>query len=234
MLEITDLHVDYAGVRAVSGASCHLDAGALAAVVGANGAGKSSLLAAVSGLHPATSGRIVFDGEDITRRRPDQIAARGLVLVPEGRRLFTRQTVLANLMLGAYLHRDQAGRARTLAEVHDLFPVLGQRRDQVAGTLSGGEQQMLAVGRALMSRPRLLMLDEPSIGLSPTMAATLFQAIAAIHESGTTVLLVEQNQRAALTLATSVYVLHNGTVIASGSPTQLRDSDAIQRSYLGL
>jgi branched-chain amino acid transport system ATP-binding protein len=233
MLEATDLHVDHHGVVALSGVSIHVAAGELVSLVGANGAGKSSLLATLSGLHRPRRGRVMLNGQDITRRPAHEITALGVSLVPEGRRLFGRQTVSGNLRLGAHLQRDHRLRATTLAGVLDLFPALRSRLHQPARVLSGGEQQMLALGRALMCRPRLLMLDEPSLGLAPRMVAALLEAITAIRRSGTTVLLVEQNLRAALELSDRLYVLRNGSIVGSGTPGDLRQSALIRRGYLG-
>lgn len=234
MLELTDVALDYDGAMALSGVTMRLDRGELVALVGSNGAGKSSLLAAVSGLHRPIRGRVVFDGHDISRKPAHEIARRGLTLVPEGRRLFAHQSVRANLILGAYQHRAPAYRREALDRVFNLFPVLRDRLEQPAGTLSGGEQQMLALGRALMSRPRLLMLDEPSLGVAPKVAARIFEVIAQIRAEGMTVLLVEQNLRAALDLADRLYVLQTGTVITTGTPAELRESDLVRRAYLGL
>jgi len=233
MLTVSGLHVDYAGVAALHGVDIEVDERELVALVGANGAGKSSLLAAVSGLHRPIRGRIEFQGTDIGRLPAYQVARLGVVLVPEGRRLFTQQTVVQNLMLGAY-HRPPGERAADLDRVYQLFPVLAERRRQRVGTLSGGEQQMVALGRALMSRPRLLMLDEPSLGISPKYTRMVFDVLAEIRASGTTILLVEQNLRAALDLADRAYVLQTGQVVASGPADELARSDDVRRSYLGL
>lgn len=234
MLEITNLDIDYHGAVALSAINMRIDVGELVSLVGSNGAGKSSLLAAVSGLHRPISGRIVVDGHDITHTPAHRVTAHGVSLVPEGRRLFARQTVYTNLVLGAYRYRDRQLRAQTLHQVFELFPILHQRLHLPAHVLSGGEQQMLALGRALMSQPRLLLLDEPSMGIAPKLAATIFQAISDIRHSGITVLLVEQNLRAALRLSDRVYVLQNGSIIRSGRPDQLRQSSLIRRAYLGL
>lgn len=233
MLTVTDLHVDYAGVVALRGVDLRVDAGELVALVGANGAGKSTLLKAVSGLHRPVRGAVTFLGEDVTGLPAHRIARRGAVLVPEGRRLFGQQSVLRNLMLGGY-HRTGPEREAELARVYDLFPVLAERAGQRAGTLSGGEQQMVALGRALMSRPRLLMLDEPSLGISPKFTRMIFEVLAEIRRAGTTVLLVEQNLRAALELADRAYVLQTGEVVMSGPADELAGSDEVRRSYLGL
>ncbi|HEX5494444.1 MAG TPA: ABC transporter ATP-binding protein [Mycobacteriales bacterium] len=234
MLELTDVRLDYAGAMALAGVSLRLDPGELVSLVGSNGAGKTSLLAAISGLHRPIGGRVLFAGQDITRRRPHDVARLGLTLVPEGRRLFAHQSVRSNLILGAYRHRDPRYRAETMDRVFTMFPVLRDRLDQAAGTLSGGEQQMLALGRALMSRPRLLMLDEPSLGVAPKLAAQIFQAVGQIRDEGMTVLLVEQNLRAAMRLSDRLYVLQTGSVVLSGTPAELESSDMVRRAYLGL
>ncbi|MGX7672727.1 ABC transporter ATP-binding protein [Plantactinospora sp. DSM 117369] len=233
MLTVQDLHVDYAGVVALRGVDLRVEAGELVALVGANGAGKSTLLAAVSGLHRPVRGSVTFLDEDVSGLPAYRIARRGAVLVPEGRRLFGHQTVVQNLLLGGY-HRTAPEREADLARVYDLFPVLAERSGQRAGTLSGGEQQMVALGRALMSRPKLLMLDEPSLGISPKFTRMIFEVLAEIRRAGTTMLLVEQNLRAALELADRAYVLQTGEVVMSGPADELAASDEVRRSYLGL
>lgn len=234
MLTVTDLRVAYQGAPAVNGVSLSLSEGELVSLVGSNGAGKSSVLAAIAGLHRPIGGQISFDGHDITRLPAHAIARLGLALVPEGRRLFAHQTVRANLILGAYLRRDPAVRESTLERVFSLFPVLGQRLNQKAGMLSGGEQQMLALGRALMSRPRLLVLDEPSLGIAPRTANLIFDAITQVRAEGVTVLLVEQNLRAALRLSDRLYVLQTGSLVLSGTSEELEESPLIRQAYLGL
>ncbi|MGI5151094.1 ABC transporter ATP-binding protein [Plantactinospora sp. CA-294935] len=233
MLTVRDLHVDYAGVVALRGVDLRVEAGELVALVGANGAGKSTLLAAVSGLHRPVRGSVTFLDEDVSGLPAYRIARRGAVLVPEGRRLFGHQTVVQNLLLGGY-HRTAGEREADLARVYDLFPVLAERSGQRAGTLSGGEQQMVALGRALMSRPKLLMLDEPSLGIAPKFTRMIFEVLAEIRRAGTTMLLVEQNLRAALELADRAYVLQTGEVVMSGPADELAASDEVRRSYLGL
>ncbi|RKR92963.1 amino acid/amide ABC transporter ATP-binding protein 2 (HAAT family) [Micromonospora pisi] len=233
MLGVADLHVDYGGVVALRGVDLRVDQGELVALVGANGAGKSTLLKAVSGLHRPVRGTVTFLGEEIGDLPAFRIARRGAVLVPEGRRLFGQQSVLQNLLLGGY-HRTEVEREAELTRVYELFPVLAERSGQRAGTLSGGEQQMVALGRALMSRPKLLMLDEPSLGISPKFTRMIFEVLAEIRRSGTTVLLVEQNLRAALELADRAYVLQTGRVVMSGPADELAGSDEVRRSYLGL
>ena len=234
ILEVRELNVDYAGVVALRGVNLHVGQGELVALVGANGAGKTSLLAAISGLRPPIAGTIVFQGEEIGRLPAHQIARLGVALVPEGRRLFAHQTVRENLALGAFHLRDPAEQARRLAQVNELFPVLSERAEQRAGTLSGGEQQMVALGRALMSQPALLMLDEPSLGIAPKVAQDIFDVLARLHAAGTTILLVEQNLHAALGLADRAYVLQTGSIVASGPAAQLAESADVRRSYLGL
>ncbi|MBF9129355.1 ABC transporter ATP-binding protein [Plantactinospora sp. S1510] len=233
MLTVSDLHVDYAGVVALRGVDLRVEPGELVALVGANGAGKSTLLAAVSGLHRPVRGTVTFLDEEVGRLPAYRIARRGAVLVPEGRRLFGHQTVLQNLLLGGY-HRTSAEREADLSRVYELFPILAERSGQRAGTLSGGEQQMVALGRALMSRPKLLMLDEPSLGISPKFTRMIFEVLAEIRRAGTTILLVEQNLRAALELADRAYVLQTGEVVMSGPADELASSDEVRRSYLGL
>lgn len=234
MLTVSDLRVSYQDAPAVNGVSLSLSEGELVSLVGSNGAGKSSVLAAISGLHRPIGGTVVFDGHDISRLPAHAIARRGLALVPEGRRLFAHQTVRANLILGAYLQRDAAVRESTLDKVFSLFPVLGQRLSQNAGMLSGGEQQMLALGRALMSQPRLLVLDEPSLGIAPRTANLIFDAISQVRAEGVTVLLVEQNLRAALRLSDRLYVLQTGSLVLSGTSEELEESPLIRQAYLGL
>jgi branched-chain amino acid transport system ATP-binding protein len=234
MLTVTDLRVAYQGAPAVNGVSLSLSEGELVSLVGSNGAGKSTVLAAIAGLHRPIGGTVVFDGRDVSRLPAHAIARLGLALVPEGRRLFAHQTVRSNLILGAYLRRDPATRESTLEQVFTLFPVLGQRLNQKAGMLSGGEQQMLALGRALMSKPRLLVLDEPSLGIAPKTANLIFDAIAQVRAEGVTVLLVEQNLRAALRLSDRLYVLQTGSLVLTGTAEELEESPLIRQAYLGL
>lgn len=233
MLTVRGLHLDYGGVVALRGVDLEVAEGELVALVGANGAGKSSLLSGISGLHRPIGGSVTFQGVDITRLPAHKIARLGAVLVPEGRRLFAHQTVLQNLHLGAY-HRGPQDRAADLDRVYRLFPVLAERAGQRAGTLSGGEQQMVALGRALMSRPKLLMLDEPSLGISPKYTRMVFEVLAEVRAAGTTMLLVEQNLRMALDLADRAYVLQTGAVVAAGPAAELAASADVRRAYLGL
>ena len=233
MLKVRDLHLDYGGVVALRGVNLDVAEGELVALVGANGAGKSSLLAAVSGLHRPIRGTVEFQGTDLSRLPAHRVARLGAVLVPEGRRLFAHQTVLQNLLLGAY-HQPAEHHDADLRRVYRLFPVLAERASQRAGTLSGGEQQMVALGRALMSRPRLLMLDEPSLGISPKYTQLVFEVLAEIRAGGTTMLLVEQNLAAALALADRAYVLQTGAVVTSGPAAELAASADVRKAYLGL
>lgn len=234
MLTVRDLHLDYDSVIALAGVDIQVNDGEVVALVGANGAGKSSLLAGVSGLHRPVTGAVTFCEQDISRLPAHRIAPLGLVLVPEGRRLFGRLSVRKNLLLGAYHQRDKQQQATDLDYVIDLLPVLGERIGQRAGTLSGGEQQMVAIGRALMSRPKLLMLDEPSLGIAPLVVRRLFEALRTIRDRGTTILLVEQNLRLALEFADRGYVLQTGRVVLSGDADELLASDDVRTAYLGL
>jgi branched-chain amino acid transport system ATP-binding protein len=233
MLKVRNLRLDYGGVVALHGIDLDVEEGELVALVGANGAGKSSLLAGISGLRRPIGGTVMFKGVDMTRMPAHKVARHGAVLVPEGRHLFAHQTVLQNLQLGAYYQPPDQLTA-DLDRVYQLFPILAERAVQRARTLSGGEQQMVALGRALMSRPRLLMLDEPSLGISPKYTQMIFDVLREIRASGTTMLLVEQNLRAALDLADRAYVLQTGSIVASGPADELSASDDIRRAYLGL
>ncbi len=235
ILAIDDLHVAYGGVRAVSGLSLHVDAGEVVALLGANGAGKSSTLLATTGAVRPQGGRIHFRGQEITATPAHVLVGRGMAMIPEGARVFARQTVEGNLQLGAYTVRDKATYRQRLERVYALFPRLLERRHQVAGTLSGGERQMLAIGRALISGPQLLLVDEPSLGLAPVLIEEVFNGLAALNRSeGLSVLLVEQNAAMALELATRGYVLQSGAVVLEGTADELRASDAVRRAYLGL
>lgn len=234
MLTVDGLSVDYDGVIALRDARLHIAEGEVVALVGANGAGKSSLLAAISGLHRPVGGSVVFQGREIAHLPAHRIAPMGLAMVPEGRRLFGHLTVHKNLLLGAYHQRDDEQRRDDLAYVFNLLPLLQQRLKQPAGTLSGGEQQMVALGRALMSRPRLLMLDEPSLGLAPIIVERLFEALRTVRDLGTTILLIEQNLRLALEFASRAYVLQSGQVVTSGPTEELRESEEVRRAYLGI
>ncbi|MBO5521062.1 MAG: ABC transporter ATP-binding protein [Eubacterium sp.] len=233
MLEIKDLVVKYGGITAVKGISLAIEQGETVALIGANGAGKSSTLHAVSGLLRTASGTISFDGKDITGARPDKIVEMGLVQVPEGRQIFTRLTVEENLRMGAFVNRDKADVARNKERVLSLFPILKERAGQSAGTLSGGEQQMLAIGRALMSSPKMLLLDEPSMGLSPIMTQEVFNVLRSLKEENITVFVVEQNAYEALELADRAYIMETGTIALEGRSADLINDDRVKNAYLG-
>jgi branched-chain amino acid transport system ATP-binding protein len=233
LLEVRDLRVRYGNIEAVRGLSFSVEQGRIVALIGANGAGKSSTLLAVSGIVPAAAGRILFAGEDITARRADRIVAAGLAQVPEGRAILGALSVEENLELGAWTRRDPRAARADRDRVYDLFRQLADRRRQAAGSLSGGEQQMLAIGRALMSAPRLLLLDEPSMGLAPLMVAAIFDTIRAINGSGTTVLLVEQNARQALRISDRALVLSHGTLAREGPSSELMSDPVVVEAFLG-
>lgn len=233
MLEVNDLQVHFGGIHAIKGISLNVPQGEIVTLIGANGAGKTTTLRTISGLKKPTSGTIKIDGVDITSASPQSRVKQGLGHVPEGRRVFPAMTVLENLELGAFLRRDRAGIAEDLDAVFSRFPVLAERRKQAAGTLSGGEQQMLAMGRALMGRPRLLLLDEPSMGLAPLLVQEIFDIIVSINATGTTVLLVEQNANMALQIANSAYVMETGSIVLSGNAADLATSEDVRRAYLG-
>jgi branched-chain amino acid transport system ATP-binding protein len=230
-LEIKNLSAGYGPIQVLQGLNLRVEPGELISVIGPNGAGKSTLLRTISGLIRPTSGSIAFDGKQLEKMPADQIVRQGLIHVPEGRRIFSRLSVLENLEMGAYTRRDAI--AKDLDEVFGLFPRLAERRVQKAGTLSGGEQQMLAIGRALLSRPKLLVLDEPSMGLAPLIVRSIFEIIRKIRSQGVMVLLVEQNALQALSLADRGYVLENGRIVLEGSAKDLLASEAVRRSYLG-
>ncbi|HEV8472002.1 MAG TPA: ABC transporter ATP-binding protein [Methylomirabilota bacterium] len=232
MLTLADVHASYGRVQALRGVSLEVRAGELVCLVGANGAGKSSTLRAISGLLPPAAGSIRLDGEEIGRLSPPEILKRGIAHCPEGRRVFPYLSVEENLRMGAYIRRD-AGVAADLDAVYRHFPVLRERAAQAAGTLSGGEQQMLAIGRALMARPRLILFDEPSLGLAPALVAATFGIITDIRARGTTVLMVEQNAYAALRLADRAYVMETGRITLSGAARDLIDDEHVKRAYLG-
>lgn len=233
MLEIRDLVCRYGNVPALKGVSLTVERGMLVALIGANGAGKSTTLRAVSGLVPAASGSMTFEGEDITRASARDILARGIAHCPEGRRVFPDMTVEENLEMGSYLRRDTAAVAADLERIFEQFPRLAERRRQVAGTLSGGEQQMLAISRAIMSKPKLIMFDEPSLGLAPNIVEQVFEIILAIRAAGTTVLMVEQNAYAALGMCDRAYLLESGSITLSGDGRALADDPHVQEAYLG-
>ena len=233
MLKIQQLRVSYGGIQALRGIDLEVPDGKIVTLIGANGAGKSTTLRTISGLVKAESGSIEFLGENLMGVPAHKVVAKGLAQVPEGRRVFADLTVLENLKLGAYLRKDKAEIEKDLKWVYELFPRLEERNWQSAGTLSGGEQQMLAMGRALMSRPKLLMLDEPSMGLAPILVEQIFKIIQTLHEAGTTILLVEQNAQAALSIADRGYVLETGKIVTSGTGTELLASPEIKKAYLG-
>lgn len=233
LLEIEDLHVHYGRIAALAGVTVGVDEGEIVTLVGANGAGKTTLLKTVSGVRPVTSGRIRFAGRDIVGLPPHRIVDLGISQAPEGRAIFPGMTVLENLGMGAYRRRNRAAVAEDFERVFALFPRLAERKDQPGGTLSGGEQQMLAIGRALMARPRVLLLDEPSLGLAPNLVAVIFSIISEINAQGTTVLLVEQNAAQALRLAHRAYVLETGRVVRSGTAAELLRDESVKAAYLG-
>jgi branched-chain amino acid transport system ATP-binding protein len=232
LLEVDDLHTHYGSIEALKGVSLTVDEGEVVTLIGSNGAGKSTTLRSISGLTPASAGAVRFSGEDITRVPAHEIVSYGIALAPEGRHCFPRMTVRENLDLGAY-HRRRAEIAADLDRVFTLFPRLHEREKQKAGTMSGGEQQMLAIGRALMARPRLLMLDEPSIGIAPILVQRIYETIAEINNAGVTILLVEQNANYALDISRRGYVLETGRVVLSNDSDLLRDDPEVQRAYLG-
>ncbi len=233
MLKVQDLVVRYGMIEAIKGISFEVPDGEIVTLIGANGAGKTTTLHSVSGLIKPVSGQVMLDGEDLTKIPAHKIVAKGLSQVPEGRRVFAQQTVEENLKLGAYLKRDKEEIMKSLDYVYELFPRLKERRTQLAGTLSGGEQQMLAMGRALMAKPRLIMMDEPSMGLAPILVDHIFDIIKSLHQNGATILLVEQNAQAALSVADRAYVLETGKVVMSGTGRELLASDQIKKAYLG-
>ena len=233
LLEVNNLKVSYGLIQAIKDVSFSVEEGQIVTLIGANGAGKTTIMHAVCGLIPKRGGRVIFDGRDITNTAPHKLVPMGIAQVPEGRRIFQELTVEENLRLGAFTRSDSREIAETLEKMYQRFPILKQRSKQVAGTLSGGEQQMLAMSRALMSHPRLLLLDEPSMGLSPLYVSTVFDMIRQVNEEGTTVLLVEQNARKALAIADRAYVLEIGNIAASGTGAELLNDDSIRRAYLG-
>ncbi|MGI6633174.1 MAG: ABC transporter ATP-binding protein [Bacillota bacterium] len=233
MLEISDLHVSYGAIKAVQGINLNVPDGQIVALIGTNGAGKSTTLKTICGLLRPESGKVLLDGEDISRFPPQDIVKRGISMVPEGRHVFSDLTVYENLMLGAYLRTDQAAVREELRRVYELFPRLKERERQLAGTLSGGEQQMLALGRALMADPRVLLMDEPSLGLAPVLVQEIFALIGSIHRQGKTLLLIEQNARAALSICDYAYVIETGRIAMEGTGDELLDNDDVRKIYLG-
>ncbi len=233
MLEVKDLVVSYGGIEALKGISFNVEEGSIVTLIGANGAGKSTTLRSITGIVPIKSGSILFNGEDITGMDTQKIVEKGIALVPEGRRVFANLTVLENLKIGAYLRKDKAGILEDIDYIYTLFPRLKERNWQLAGTLSGGEQQMLAVGRAMMTRPKLIMMDEPSLGLAPLVVKDIFSIIQKLKETGMTVLLIEQNANAALNAADIGYVMETGNITLTGTGEELLASKDVQEAYLG-
>jgi len=234
LLEVSGINVFYGRVQALRGVSLSINAGEIVALIGSNGAGKTTTLRTISGLNHATTGRVVFDGQDISAAPARTVSCAGVGHAPEGRRLFPRMIVLDNLMMGTYSRKDRQGIPSDIARVYELFPRLKERTKQLAGTLSGGEQQMLAIGRALMARPKLLMLDEPSLGLAPILCETIFRVLTEINAQGTPILLVEQNATKALEVAHRAYVLETGSIVQTGTGKELLSSPDVQRAYLGM
>lgn len=233
ILKVDDIHVYYGSIHAVKGVSFEVNEGEVVTLIGANGAGKSTTLRTISGLVKAKSGSITYNNEQLLGKPINAILAAGIAQVPEGRRVFPDMTVLENLKIGAYLRKDKEEIEKDIEWVYELFPRLKERNWQLAGTLSGGEQQMLAMGRALMSKPKLLMLDEPSMGLAPILVEQIFDIIRELHAAGTTILLVEQNAQAALSVADRAYVLETGKISLTGTGAELMASDAVRKAYLG-
>lgn len=233
MLEVKDLIVSYGAIRALKGISFDVEKGEIISLIGSNGAGKTTTLHSVSNIIKKESGELLFNGEDIMRLAPDQIVRRGLIQVPEGRRIFANLSVKENLEMGAFTRKDKGEIKKDLEHVFELFPRLKERVKQVAGTLSGGEQQMLAMGRALMSKPVLLLLDEPSMGLAPILVDEIFDIIQKINKEGTTILLVEQNAYKAMQISNRVYILETGLISASGNASDMIKDPAVQKAYLG-
>ena len=233
LLEVQDIQVYYGMIQALKGVSFSVNEGEVIALIGANGAGKTTTLHTVTGLLRAKSGHIIYDGQDITKVPPHKIVTMGMAHVPEGRRVFAELSVYENLKLGAYTRKDKKEIEETLARVYKSFPRLEERKNQLAGTLSGGEQQMLAMGRALMSKPKIILMDEPSMGLSPILVEEIFHIIREISAGGTTVLLVEQNAKKALAIADRAYVLETGNIVLSGDAKEMMNNDSIKKAYLG-
>ena len=233
ILEVRDLRVRYGAIEALRGVNLAVGAGQVVALIGANGAGKSTTLRAISRMIPVAAGTVELEGEDVTRLQSHQLVARGMAHAPEGRGIFLNLTVRENLELGAYLRTDRSEIVADADKSYALFPILAERRDQVAGTLSGGEQQMLAVARALMSRPKLLLLDEPSLGLAPQVVEKIFAVLREVNENGVALLLVEQNAHKALQLAHRAYVLETGQIVMSGTGRELLQSPEVRKAYLG-
>ena len=233
LLEVKNLEVHYGMIQALKGISFEVNEGEIIALIGANGAGKTTTLHTISGILQASSGNIIYDGKDITKTPAHKIVNLGISQVPEGRRVFAQLSVLENLKMGAYIRKDRAGIEADLKNIYKRFPRLEERKNQMAGTLSGGEQQMLAMGRALMSKPRIILMDEPSMGLSPIYVSEIFDIIKSINKDGTTVLLVEQNAKKALSIANRAYVLETGNVALAGDARELMNNDTVKKAYLG-
>jgi len=233
MLEVKDLEVHYGVIKAIKGISFEVNQGEVIALIGANGAGKTTILHTITGLIPSSKGKITFEGTDITKLPGHKIVYLGMAHVPEGRRVFSQLTVLQNLKMGAYTRKDKKEIEDTLKMVYEKFPRLEERKNQTAGTLSGGEQQMLAMGRALMSHPKIILMDEPSMGLSPIFVEEIFNIIREISKTGTTVLLVEQNAKKALSIANRAYVLETGKIALSGDANVLMNDESVKKAYLG-
>jgi branched-chain amino acid transport system ATP-binding protein len=232
LLEIRDMHTYYGNIHALRGVSMNVEAGEIVTLIGSNGAGKSTTLNTISGITPARHGQVVFDGADIMQTRPHNIVKMGITQVPEGRRIFARLTVRENLTIGAYT-RQGSEISSSMEKVFDLFPRLKERQSQTGGTLSGGEQQMLAIGRAMMSKPRIMLLDEPSMGLAPVLVQSIFAIIQQLNSEGTTILLVEQNAQLALSICHRGYVLQTGEIVLSGSGKDLLANEMVRKAYLG-
>lgn len=233
LLEVENLEVNYGMIKALKGISFSVEKGEIIALIGSNGAGKTTTLHTISGILQAASGKITYNGKNITKVPAHNIVKLGISQVPEGRRVFSQLSVYENLIMGAYIRKDKDGIEKDLQEIYKRFPRLEERKTQLAGTLSGGEQQMLAMGRALMSKPEIILLDEPSMGLSPIFVEEIFDIIKYINESGTTVLLVEQNAKKALSIANRAYVLETGNVVLGGDAKDLMDDDTVKKAYLG-
>jgi len=233
MLKVNDINVYYGNIQALKGVSLEINSGEIVTLIGANGAGKSTLLKTISGLLKPKQGQILYQGQSVTGKQAQTIVKQGISHVPEGRRVFANMSVEENLELGAYVRNDKLGIQQDFEKVYQLFPRLHERRKQQSGTLSGGEQQMLAMGRALMARPKLLLLDEPSMGLAPLLVKTIFKIIGEINKDGTTILLVEQNANMALSIADRAYVIETGRVVTSGTSAELDASDQVKKAYLG-
>ena len=233
MLEVKDLEVYYGVIQAIKGVSFHVDKGEVIALIGANGAGKTTILHTITGLLTPKKGSVMFGGKDITKVPAHKIVSMGMAHVPEGRRVFAELSVYENLRMGAYTRKDKGEIEASLQQIYERFPRLKERKNQMAGTLSGGEQQMLAMGRALMSKPQIILMDEPSMGLSPILVNEIFDIIQSVSESGTTVLLVEQNAKKALSITDRAYVLETGNIVMEGKAQDLLEDDSIKKAYLG-